>query len=410
MPVSSARRAVSPAAFWAAVGAFLAALAFTTVQTPLYGIYQHRDGFPTFILTVIFGVYALGVVAGLWLFGHLSDSLGRRPMIFAGLAAQLPALVISIAWPEPAGLSIGRFFSGLGAAALTTPFTAQITELRAAALPRMPDPALSGILTITNIGGLGLGPIIGGLLAQFAPEPLVLPYIVFAVLLVAAIAAEGLVPETVAKRTRVSYRPQHLAAPPGYRSEFIAASLAAFTGFAVFGLFNSLAPSFVAGQLHQTSVLLGGIVTFSVFAAATVAQVALARAGERERLVMALPAMLAGLALIAIAVWTSSLAAFLAGGIVLGVGDGLVFSIALGSGTRMAPRGQESAVLGAIFLSAYAGLALPAIAVGIALEYLSPAVTLTGFAVAVAVLTVAAIWALTRSGKPTEKKLDPVHA
>ncbi|HEY6694422.1 MAG TPA: hypothetical protein VI006_16340, partial [Solirubrobacteraceae bacterium] len=39
--------------FWACALTFLTLAAFTTVPSPLYGLYQARDGFSEFMLTVI---------------------------------------------------------------------------------------------------------------------------------------------------------------------------------------------------------------------------------------------------------------------------------------------------------------------------------------------------------------------
>jgi Major Facilitator Superfamily len=399
MTTTAITREMRHGPFWRAVGALVIALAFTTVQTPIYGLYQQRDGFATFVLTIIFGVYALGVVLGLWLFGHLSDTLGRRPLILVGLAAQLPALVISIAWKDPLGLSTGRVISGLGIAALTAAFNAQIPELRAGGHTRMSVVTMSIVLTVANLGGLGLGPLIGGALAQYAPLPLVLPYLAFAALIVVALLAELTTPETVAPGPRLHYRPQQLTAPSGHGVEFRGALLAAFAAFAVFGLFNSLAPTFIAGQLHYASLLLGGVATFLVFAAAASSQVAFARVARQQRLVIALVAVICGLGLLVLAVWVRALAPFLLGGALLGAGNGLLFAISLDTGGRIAPRGRESGVLATIFLAAYAGLAVPAIAVGVALEFISPAATLTGFAVLMGMLSSVAVTTLVRGNK-----------
>ena len=40
--------------FWVVVGSFIVLMAFTTLPTPLYPLYQQRDGFPTFVITLIF--------------------------------------------------------------------------------------------------------------------------------------------------------------------------------------------------------------------------------------------------------------------------------------------------------------------------------------------------------------------
>jgi hypothetical protein len=51
--------------FWAIAVTFLTLAAFTTVPSPLYGLYQARDGFSEFIVTVIYAAYAIGVIGAL---------------------------------------------------------------------------------------------------------------------------------------------------------------------------------------------------------------------------------------------------------------------------------------------------------------------------------------------------------
>src|SRR5690349_13850427 len=66
------------ASFWVLAVVFAAAMAFSTVPTPLYAFYRQRDGFSTFMITVIFAAYAVGVIGSLFLAGHISDWFGRR--------------------------------------------------------------------------------------------------------------------------------------------------------------------------------------------------------------------------------------------------------------------------------------------------------------------------------------------
>jgi len=64
--------------FWIVGYAFAVTMAFSALPAPLYVLYQARDHFSTFMVTVIFAAYAAGVVASLFLAGHLSDWVGRR--------------------------------------------------------------------------------------------------------------------------------------------------------------------------------------------------------------------------------------------------------------------------------------------------------------------------------------------
>src|ERR671930_197361 len=100
------------AGFAAASYAFLVAMVGTTLPTPLYPIYQQRFGFGELMITVIFATYAFGVIIGLILTGRLSDEIGRRPVLLAGLAcAAVSAVLFLVAQDVPLVL-VGRMLSG----------------------------------------------------------------------------------------------------------------------------------------------------------------------------------------------------------------------------------------------------------------------------------------------------------
>ena len=128
LPVTTGRL-THAAAFWTTAAVFLAAMAFTTVPTPLYALYQQRDGFPTWVVTVIFAAYAAGVAISLYLVGHVSDWVGRKPPALFALALEVVASVLFLAFPSVPVLLVARFITGLGVGALTAAATAHLGEL-----------------------------------------------------------------------------------------------------------------------------------------------------------------------------------------------------------------------------------------------------------------------------------------
>ncbi|MFF9564713.1 MFS transporter [Leifsonia sp. NPDC014704] len=379
------------AGFWVIAAAFLAVMAFSTIPTPLYAFYQARDGFPTWVVTVIFAAYAVGVIASLFLIGHLSDIAGRRRMVLIAVLIEIVSAALFLVWNDVAGLIVARTLSGIGVGALTASATAHLSELRAVARPDE-GPATAGtVSTVVNTGGLALGPLIGGAFAQFLPEPLLLPYAVFLVVLAVAAVAVALVPETVERaEERPAYRPQRISLPAEARGAFSAAAVAAFAGFAVFGLFTSLAPSVLVVTLHQTSHLLAGFVPFAVFAASAISQIVFARISSRAQLILALVLMLVGLAGLAAGVLTASFAVFLVSGVLAGAGVGLQFRSAIAAAASLAAPERRGEVLAAIFLIAYIGLAVPVLLVGVALIFWPLVPVLVVFVAAVAALSVPA--------------------
>src|SRR3954462_1810030 len=88
------------AGLWAVAFAFLTVLAFSTVPTPLYAIYQARDGFSTFLITVIFAAYAVGVIIALFFAGHVSDWLGRRRVLVPAVVTSIVSAIVFLLWPN----------------------------------------------------------------------------------------------------------------------------------------------------------------------------------------------------------------------------------------------------------------------------------------------------------------------
>jgi len=354
--------------FWVIAAAFLSVMAFSTVPTPLYALYQREDGFPTWVVTVVFAAYAVGVIASLFLIGHISDWAGRRRMVLVAVILELIAAAVFLLWNDVSGLLVARFISGVGVGALSASATAHLSELRAVARPDE-GPRLAGtVATVVNTGGLALGPLIAGALAQFLPAPLVVPYVVFLVVLAIAAVSVALVPETIERaEERPAYRPQRISLPAGARNAFSAAAVAAFAGFAVFGLFTSLAPSVLAGPLHESSRLMAGVVPFTVFAASAVSQIVFARVATRTQLVVSLFLVVGGLAGLAVGVLVSNLPVFVAAGILAGGGVGLQFRSAVAVAASLSEPTRRGEVLAAIFLIAYIGLAVPVLLVGVAL-------------------------------------------
>jgi MFS family permease len=333
----------------------------TTLPTPLYVIYQSRWHFSAAMVTVTFAVYAAAVIATLLLAGRSSDQAGRRPVLAAALGASALSTVVFILAPGLAALIAARIVSGLSAGLMTGTATATLTELVPASARRR----ASLVATAANMAGLGLGPLAAGLLAQYAPDPTTLVFEAYLAVLAVAALILLLVPETVPHRTRPALRFAGLGIPERGRGEFIAAGVAAFAAFALLGLFSSLVPGFIAGQLHQGSHAVQGAVVFLLLAVGAVTQVAASRLRSRRLILAGLVLFLAALALIVAALAESAMVLFLAGTVTGGVAVGAIFLGSLATANRLAPAQRRGQVISAFFVACYAGLIIPVVGVGV---------------------------------------------
>lgn len=372
--------------FWVATGAFLVNMGFSAVPTPLYVLYQHRDHFSTIMVTVVYAVYAIGVMASLFLAGHISDWIGRKRVLVPALLVNALSAVIFLAAPSLPGLLVARVVSGVAVGLTTATATVYLAELHARRPSGTSSPRRGQIVaTAANLGGIGIGPLVAGLLAQFAPDPLYLPYFVFLGALLVLAVLVALAPETTEMpEPRPRYRPQRIAVPRHARRTFYAASATGLTAFAVYGIFNSLAPEFLAVTLNQHSHAVAGAVAFAAFAAGALIQIVLSRAGVATTLRTAPLILIPGLALLAAGMWVPSLALFVIGGVVVGAGAALAFRGGLTAAAATAPPESRAEVLAAFFLGAYIGLSVPVVILGVATQYVSARAVMLVFSALVA--------------------------
>src|SRR3954453_15372929 len=144
--------------FWALALAFVTVMAYSAVPAPLYVLY----GFSSLTITIVFSTYAVGVVGGLFLGGPGSDWYGRKRVLVPAPALALFSGIFFLAFRDAFWLSVGRFLNGVSVGAVTATATAWLQELHEGAPPGAQD-----VATGANLGGLGLGPLMAGLLAQW---------------------------------------------------------------------------------------------------------------------------------------------------------------------------------------------------------------------------------------------------
>ncbi len=380
-------RAVSRrAGFVLAAYAFFVTMLGTTLPTPLYPLFQARYSFAELQTTVIFAIYAFGVIAGLILFGRLSDELGRKPPLLLGLAFSAASALLFLFAQSLVPIYFARVVSGFSAGIFTGTATAYLVDLAPDDRRRF----ASLVALVANLGGLGCGTLLAGLLADYAAHPLRLPFAVDLALLVPATVGLLLTPETVARRG-FRFRLQRLSVPAEVRGVFTRAAAAGFGTFAVAGVFSSVAPAFLAQELGRHSHALAGVLVFLLFATSLIGQLAVPRLSERRALLVGCALLLLGVALLGLAIGVESLAALFASAVVVGLGQGVVIGAGLAAINQRAPVEQRGETASSFFVVIYVGLSVPVIGVGIAASAFSLKSAGVAFSIAVGLLVLAVL-------------------
>jgi MFS family permease len=334
----------------------------TTLPTPLYPLYEQRYHLLPVIITVVFATYAFAVVAGLLLFGHQSDRLGRRAVLLPGLALSALSAIAFLVAHGLAALLVGRVLSGLSAGIFTGAGTAALIDFAPAERRR----AATLAAVVANIGGLSMGTLAAGLMAQYVAYPLRTPYAVDLVLAVLGFIAVFAAPKTVqvtSKRFRLQVR--KLRIPGEMRATFTSAAVAGMGGFAVSGVFSAVAPVLLAAQLHVRAPAIAGVLVFLIFAASCAGQIVIERLPKHAAFAIGSGLLLAGLASLAAAIAASSLALlFLSSGL-SGIGQGIVIGFGLANINERVEAAHRGEVTSTYFVLLYLGLAVPVIGVGL---------------------------------------------
>jgi MFS family permease len=334
-------------------------LAASSAPTPLYATYQASWGFSALTTTVVFGVYAVTFLAALLTVGRLSDHIGRRPVLLAGIAGNILALVIFIGAHSVAVLVAARIAQGLatgGAIGAIGAGMLDVDQTRGA---------------VANATAPGLGTASGALLSSFAvqwlPAPTQLVYIVLAGVLVAQAFGVALLPET-SPRAPGAWRslvPQ-IALPVQTRQPLLAAAPVLFAVWALAGFYGSLGPALIDHLVGSASVIgaglglgvLAGVASFTTYALRAVPALRVMRIGTG--------ALIAGVAAVLLSIWAASPLAFFAGTALAGVGFGAGFQGAIRLVAPLARPDQRAGVLSVLYIFSYLGLGIPAVVAGFA--------------------------------------------
>jgi MFS family permease len=256
---------------------------------------------------------------------------------------------------------VGRILSGLSAGIFTGTATATLVDLA----PPDGRGRATLVATIANMGGLGAGPLLAGLLAQWASSPLrVIFYVDLALLAVASIGVWAM-PEPVSMKPHPRLRLQALTVPREIRATFVSAALAGFAGFAVLGLFTAVAPAFLGQQLGVTSSAVVGLVVSAVFAGSLLGQAMVQRMPEGAAMPAGCLALIVGMAGVALGLALPALVPLVVGGVIAGVGHGLSFRAGLGAVNAGAPAEQRGAAASSFFVVMYLAISVPVIGVGV---------------------------------------------
>ncbi|RSS81781.1 MFS transporter [Streptomyces sp. WAC06614] len=390
--------------FWV-VGAVLVLLMLSSsVPSALYVLYQQRWDLSSGAVTVVFAVYAVTVLAGLLLFGSLSDTLGRRPVLGASLVLAMVSMALFAGAQGLILLLAARAVQGLAVGLATGAMGAALLELSPRSRPALGAQVNSAGPTV----GIGLGGLGAGLLVQYAPAPTALSYLLlvgaFAVALVGVVRMRESAPGA-GGRWKVA--PHRIRVPAPVRRRFAVLVLTIVAVWSVGGFYLSLGPHLALSLLRSTNYLVGGATVALLAGAATTAQLLLGRTPPLRTALLGLTGLIAGLGLVLLSLGLRSAPVFLGATAVLGAGWGAAFLGSFRALSALATPEHRGELTAAVYVFAYLAMSVPAVLAGVLTGVHGLHRTSVGFMAAVAAVCAVALLVTLRLARRTPAEGSP---
>ncbi|WP_223455925.1 MULTISPECIES: MFS transporter [unclassified Pseudomonas] len=386
MPGSHSNRA----SLWFLAVTLLSFLAASTAPTPLYHLYQEQMQFSAATLTLIFGVYALSLLAALLTVGSLSDYLGRKPVIFTAVMLNILAMLLFIYADSVGWLISARVLQGFATGMATAVLSATLLDT-----DRQQGPLVNSVAPLLGmaLGGLGCG-----LLAEFAPAPLHLTYWLLLVLFAMQAVFVWRLPESVTRQSGAwaSLRPT-LHVPVQARATLWRVLPLNTATWALGGFYASLAPSLVRTATGSISNLIGGATVAALTVTGALMIYTLRNQAATKALQLGASSLPAGVVLILLGVHSASLPLFFLGTLVAGCGFGAGFLGAVRSLVPLALPHERAGLMSAYYALSYLAFCLPALLAGNLARTFGLVATTDGYGAVLMVLALSAMAGLLRS-------------
>ncbi|HEY9623477.1 MAG TPA: MFS transporter [Crinalium sp.] len=350
--------------------------AAVNLEVPLYRAYAEAAGYGNGLTAIVFAAYVAGLLPVLLLLGGISDRIGRKPVILAGLTSAALATVLMILSPTMSTLLAARIFQGVGVGLTVGAGTAYLADL-------MPDGGTRAAAYVAVMTSVGFG---GGalftnavLLHHLTPVPLSY-WAVLVATLICLICVSQLPPQRATGGT--------LLRSPFFPKGAGLAGLAIALAWAVTGMVITVIPAQLAQ--HQLTVWTG-LALFLVNGSGAAIQPFARNLSSSRSLTIGFILLPTGYGTLLLGAWLGNLALVLGGAAIAGSACyGFTYLGGLAEVSRLGGSQRARAVSG-YFLCAYLGFGLPSILVGFVGDRIGvmPALISFGFLLSLASLVLA---------------------
>ncbi|WP_397474638.1 MFS transporter [Pusillimonas sp.] len=359
----------------------------TALASPLYPLYQEAWSLDPSQIAQLYVAYMVAALATLLFLGRLSDRYGFLPVLRTGIILVTVGITVSaLAW-DALSFTFSRILIGLASGMIVPSASLGLTQLSKGSNSQRAAAAIS----LTLAFGFGLGPVVGGLIAQWTPYPLIssyIPSIVLGILATYALFRLNIHSKPVTSTAQGWRRwlpALALPARPLIRP-YLIGSLAAFSAFGMFSLYASLAPSFMDRMVPWHGPAVSGLsIGIILFLSAAFQFVARPWATKRVVIWGLLSLLLANI-LLSLNTTTTSPLLFISSVLTTALGHGLCNLGGISVVNKVAPPHQRSVLLSTYMMIAYLGSILPVLGMGWLADHIGLTQALLAFCACIGLL------------------------
>lgn len=353
------------ASFWLVAYSLFITLLGTNLPAPLYALYRKQWNLSSGKITLIFAAYALVVIPTIVISGQLSDRIGRKKVLIPGV---LFSIIGSISFSLSEGLGmllLSRLFQGLSVGMLNGVAVAAMTELDT----KQNRTRSAFIAAIAVTVGNALGPILSGLLGDYAPFPTKLSYIIHALLAVPSIIGLFYIHEKMKPSlSPIQLHKPHV--PRDIRKPFYISSTTSFIAWSIMSLMLSIIPSYLGTLVGKSNLTISGAVIALVLGLSTLHQIMLRKQPIRTLIVIGYTLLCFGLAGMVLTIMTKSIWFLILTTVLIGLGHGPTYAGSLALINEVSPNNSRADIISTFYVVTYLGVSIPILILGFGAQWI----------------------------------------
>jgi MFS family permease len=325
-----------------------------------YGLYAREWHLSHTVTAGIFAIYPIGVVVTLVGFGGISDQIGRRATMLAGLFASLAGALLFAVAPDVWWIFAARALMGIGVGLAAGPSTAAILEFSRPERARSAASVTMGAQAV----GFAAALLLGGALTEYGPWPTRLCFWVLALFLITLLIGTRLLPRRTPGGVGGDWRSRMPSVPRQVRRAFAVSSTAMLAAYAFGVLVLSLGGQVEHDLIGSPNAFLNSVV-LSLFPFVMGATGIVARSlSSRAALIVGALISCSGMVLLILAVSLRDLVIYLLATAAAGAAYSLLFVGGLQVINTAAPESNRGGMLSALYLLGYLSMGALALVLG----------------------------------------------